>query len=495
MAMIESLINPMPLSFFLIMAVYFLLLAFIGYIAAKQTKDLKEYLIMGGRAGAIVSGVAYFATQYSFSTFMGVPAIAYREGFAGLSISVPGIAFSMIIPALVVGMKILKLSKKNQFLTMTDYLADRFQSNIVRISHALMIVVFLVAVMGAQMVGAGVIFKTFTGFPEWTGVVLTGTIVILYCMFSGMRGAMLTDVLQGLLMVITAIATFIMSIRIGGGLENITKSMLETNSKLLSHPGAEGGYGYGVYVSMILLWSFFSIAQPTLFTKFFTMKNYAVMFKAILLGTIGMFISATLIEWSGVNASISITGLRGNEADFIVPILIQQNFSSIISSILIAGIVSAGMSTVSALMVVATGSITRDIYQNIINPKSTNERILKLSRIITILIGLSGITIGICKPSSIFEIVRFAFGGMGVWAIAVILGMYWKHTTTAGILSGIFVAEIYYIYLKINKLDGTALALGLDSLITSWLLGMAVAITVSLFTKPVNDEVIQRHFE
>lgn len=153
------------------------------------------------------------------------------------------------------------------------------------------------------------------------------------------------------------------------------------------------------------------------------------------------------------------------------------------------------MSTVSALMVVATGSITRDIYQNIINPKSTNERILKLSRIITILIGLSGITIGICKPSSIFEIVRFAFGGMGVWAIAVILGMYWKHTTTAGILSGIFVAEIYYIYLKINKLDGTALALGLDSLITSWLLGMAVAITVSLFTKPVNDEVIQRHFE
>lgn len=492
--MIESLINPIPSSFLLIMIVYFLLLAFIGYVAARQTKDLKDFLIMGGNASAIVSGVAYFATQYSVSTFMGVPAIAYKEGFAGLSISVPGIAFSMIIPALVVGLKIMKLSKKNQFLTMTDYLADRYQSNILRVSHALLMVVFLVAVMGAQMVGAGIIFKTFTGYPEWLGALITGAIVTLYCMFGGMRGAMLTDVLQGLLMLTTAVVTFIMSLKAGGGLEAITKTMAENSTSRLSHPGANGTFTYGVYVSMIVLWSFFSIAQPTLFTKFFTMKNYSVMFRAVLLGTIGMFISATLIEWSGVNAFVSNPSLSGNDADFIVPIIIQQNLPSLLSSILIAGIVSAGMSTVSALMVVATGGITRDIYQKLINPNATNETILKLSRIVTVIIGISGIAIGIYKPSGIFEIVRFAFGGMGVWAIAVILGMYWKRSTSIGVLSGVFIAETYYLYLKINNLDGTPLALGLDSLLTSWILGMIVAIIVSLYTKPVKSEIIERHF-
>ena len=491
---VDQLINPMPASFILIMLVYFGILGVIGYIAAKQTKNLKDFLVMGGKAGAIVSGIAYFATQYSVSTFMGVPAIAYREGFAGLSISVPGIAFSMIIPALIVGKKLMQLSKKNPLFTMTDYVGDRFQSNTIRVTHALIMVVVLIAMMGAQMVGAGVIVKTFTGFPEWTGIVATGAIVILYCMFGGMRGAMLTDVLQGSLMVLTAVMTFIMSIRAGGGLETITQQLAETDPSHLTHPGSEGGYGYGVYVSMILLWSFFSIAQPTLFTKFFTMKNYAVMFKAVLLGTLGMFISATMIEWSGVNAFISIPGLIGKDADFVVPIMIQQNLPSILAAIMIAGIVSAGMSTVSALMVVAAGGISRDIYQKLINPQASNEKVLKLSRIVTVIVGILGIIIGIYKPSGIFAIVRFAFGGLGIWAIAVILGMYWRRASAIGVITGIAVGEIYYVYLKLNGLDGSSLALGLDALVVSWLLGMIVAIIVSLLTKPVDQKVVDRHF-
>ncbi|WP_228359731.1 hypothetical protein [Taylorella asinigenitalis] len=72
--------------------------------------------------------------------------------------------------------------------------------------------------------------------------------------------------------------------------------------------------------------------------------------------------------------------------------------------------------------------------------------------------------------------------------------MYWKRSTSIGVLSGVFIAERYYLYPKINNLDGTPLALGLDSLLTSWILGMIVAIIVSLYTKPVKSEIIERHF-
>lgn len=492
---VDQLISPMPGPFIFILLVYFGILGIIGYVAAKQTKNLKDFLVMGGKAGAVVSGIAYFATQYSVSTFMGVPAIGYREGFAGLSISVPGIAFSMLIPALVVGKKLIQLSKKNKLFTMTDYLGDRFQSKTIRITHALIMVVFLIALMGAQLVGGGIIVKTFTGLPEWIGVIVIGGVVILYSMVGGMRGAMLTDVLQGSLMVLTAVMTFVISVRAGGGLEAITQQLAQTDPSHLTHPGSEGGYGYGVFISMILLWSFFSIAQPTLFTKFFTMKNYSVMFKGVLLGTVGMFISATMIEWSGVNAFVSIPGLTGKDADFIVPIMIQQNLPSILAAIMIAGIVSAGMSTISALMVVASGGISRDIYQNLINPKATDRQVLKLSRVVTVIVGILGIAIGIYKPAGIFGIVRFAFGGLGIWAIAVILGMYWRRASAAGVLAGIIIAELYYIYLKVNGLDGSLLALGLDSLVVSWLLGMVIAVLVSLFTKPVDKRVVDRHFE
>ena len=89
---------------------------------------------------------------------------------------------------------------------------------------------------------------------------------------------------------------------------------------------------------------------------------------------------------------------------------------------------------------------------------------------------------------------RFAFGGLGIWAIAVILGMYWRRASAIGVITGIAVGEIYYVYLKLNGLDGSSLALGLDALVVSWLLGMIVAIIVSLLTKPVDQKVVDRHF-
>ena len=87
MSNLDQLLAPTPAPFLITTGIYFFIIAAIGYVAARQTKNMKDFLVMGGKAGAIVSGIAYFATQYSMSTFMGVPAIAYNNGFAGMSIT------------------------------------------------------------------------------------------------------------------------------------------------------------------------------------------------------------------------------------------------------------------------------------------------------------------------------------------------------------------------------------------------------------------------
>ena len=200
------------------------------------------------------------------------------------------------------------------------------------------------------------------------------------------------------------------------------------------------------------------------------------------------------MEWSGVNAYVSIIGLAGKEADFVVPIMIKQTLPPVLASVMIAGIVSAGMSTVSGLMVVSAGGVSRDIYQKLINPEASDKTVLNLSRISIVVIGLIGIIIAINKPASIFELVRFAFGGLGVWVIAVILGMYWKKATTAGVLTGILIGELYYVALKLKWLDA-AYSFQLDALIPAWCLGMIIAIIISYMTKPVEAAVIARHFD
>ncbi|MFB2831908.1 sodium/solute symporter [Aeromonas jandaei] len=488
---LSEMLHPEPVPFYTTLLLFLLLLGFIGWRAACSTKSLSDFLVMGGKAGAIVGGFAYFASQYSMSTFMGVPAMTYNTGFAGMSISVPGLAFSMIIPVLLVGRKLMILGRRHNMLTMSDYLSDRYESQVIRGIHAVMSVTFLLAMMGAQTVGAGVILHTFTGLPEWIGVVAMGIIVVLYCMTGGMTGAMMTDVLQGGLMVATAVVTFAVSVRVGGGMEAITAKLAHTMPTHLTHPGTKGDFPWQTYASMIVMWSFFTIGQPTLFTKFFTMNSYRTMFKAVLLGTLGMLVSATMIEWSGVNAATFIHGLSGKDTDFIVPLILAQNVSPWVSALLITGIVSAGMSTISALLVVCTGGITRDIYQNIFHPEATQQQVLKLSRWFTIIVGIVAVIIGIMKPAGIFDLIRFAFGGLGIWVAPVILGMYWKRATRAGAISSVIIGEIAYV---VMKLWWPELAYGFDPLIVCWTFTMLVMIIVSLTTIPAEGVTLERHF-
>ncbi|MFQ3620922.1 MAG: hypothetical protein SNJ78_08245 [Spirochaetales bacterium] len=266
-------ITPTPGPFFTVLLLYFIGMAFIRWYSANNTKNLREFFVMNAKAGAILIGLSYFATQYSASTFMGVPGTCYRVGYAGLAVSVPGLVFSMIIPALFVGRKLIFLGKKNNFLTMADYLGDRYDSHIIRVVLALMMVFFLVPLMGAQAIGAGVFVNVFTGLPTWVGVVAMGVIVIFYCVTGGIRGVMLTDVVQGLLMVGTAIVTFILSVALGGGFEAINTKLASTNAAFLSFPGGGNYMPWQNYVSQIVLWSFFTIGQPHLFTRFFAMNN------------------------------------------------------------------------------------------------------------------------------------------------------------------------------------------------------------------------------
>ena len=484
-------IQPSPVPFYTVIIFYLGIMAFIGWYASRKTSSLGDFFVLSGKAGVVVSGIAYFSTQFSMGTFLGTPGTIYGVGYAGMAISVPGAVFCMILPALLIGRKLITLGHKYGFLTMADYLSDRYHSKSMSGVLGVMMLLFLIPMMGAQIIGAGVIVHVFTGLPEWAGVVGMGVIVILYCMAGGMKGAMMTDVIQGSLMIATAVVTFIVSIVMGGGFENINHTLQGMNEAYLTFPGANGYMPWTYFVSNIVLWSFFTMGQPHLFTKFFAMKDHKTMFKAILLGTAGMFFSATLIEWAGVNGIASIQNIE--KADQIVPMILQRGLNPFLASIFIAGIVAAGMSTIDGILVTTTGAVTRDIYQKIINKKATDETVMNLSKVVTVLIGIIVICFGVFQPGSIFEINLFAFSGMAIFVVPILFGMYWKKSTVAGAVSSVIVGVIALLLFTLVP-SVKELAHGFHALFPATILGSVTMLIVSSMTQAPPQETIERHF-
>ena len=486
-----AVIQPSPIPFYTVLVLYLGIMAFIGWYAGRKTNSIGDFFVLSGKAGVVVSGIAYFSTQFSMGTFLGTPGTIYGVGYAGMAISVPGAVFCMILPALLIGRKLITLGHKYGFLTIADYLTDRYHSKKMSGVLGVMMLFFLVPMMGAQIIGAGVIVHVFTGLPEWVGVVGMGIIVILYCMSGGMKGAMMTDVIQGSLMIATAVVTFIVSVVMGGGFSNINHTLQSMNEAYLTFPGANGYMPWTYYVSNIVLWSFFTMGQPHLFTKFFAMKDHKTMFKAILLGTAGMFFSATLIEWAGVNGIASIQNIE--KADQIIPMILQRGMNPFLASIFIAGIVAAGMSTIDGILVTTTGAVTRDIYQKIINKNATDEAVMSLSKVVTVIIGIVVICFGVFQPGSIFEINLFAFSGMAIFVVPILFGIYWKKATAKGAIASVIVGIISLLLFTLNP-SVKALAMGFHALFPTTIIASIVMIVVSKFTKTPPQETIDRHF-
>ena len=486
-----AVIQPAPIPFYTVLVLYLGIMAFIGWYAGRKTNNIGDFFVLSGKAGVVVSGIAYFSTQFSMGTFLGTPGTIYGVGYAGMAISVPGAVFCMILPALLIGRKLITLGHKYGFLTMADYLTDRYHSKNMSGVLGVMMLFFLVPMMGAQIIGAGVIVHVFTGLPEWVGVVGMGIIVILYCMTGGMKGAMMTDVIQGSLMIATAVVTFIVSIVMGGGFSNINHTLQSMNEAYLTFPGANGYMPWTYYISNIVLWSFFTMGQPHLFTKFFAMKDHKTMFKAILLGTAGMFFSATLIEWAGVNGIASIQNIE--KADQIIPMILQRGMNPFLASIFIAGIVAAGMSTIDGILVTTTGAVTRDIYQKIINKNATDEAVMSLSKVVTVIIGIVVICFGVFQPGSIFEINLFAFSGMAIFVVPILFGIYWKKATAKGAIASVIVGIISLLLFTLNP-SVKALAMGFNALFPTTIIASIVMIVVSKFTETPPQETIDRHF-
>ena len=111
-----AVIQPAPIPFYTVLVLYLGIMAFIGWYAGRKTNNIGDFFVLSGKAGVVVSGIAYFSTQFSMGTFLGTPGTIYGVGYAGMAISVPGAVFCMILPALLIGRKLITLGHKYGFL-------------------------------------------------------------------------------------------------------------------------------------------------------------------------------------------------------------------------------------------------------------------------------------------------------------------------------------------------------------------------------------------
>jgi sodium/pantothenate symporter len=473
--------------------------------AVKGGTFLKGYFL--GNRGLGAWAMALTATVQSGGTFMGFPGIVYRFGWVG-ALYIAGYTILPITAFAVLGKRLAQMSRKVGALTVPDFLRERYGCKWVGLLASILIVVFLTVFMLAQFkAGALVMQEAFPASafakgvdPYMVGLALFTLSVIAYTLIGGFLGAVWTDLLQSVLMLVGVLVLFVLVLWASGGPERATRMAMERmGPDFVYGPGTRSNgdlfLPLGAAASIFIFWNFGGMGVPASLVRVMAAKNSTVMRRSVaLLSVYNALIYLPLILIAICGRAL-IPDLK--DADGIVPSLALLTTRDIPGGSILAGFVlsapfGAVMATVSTFLVVVASGVVRDIYQRFIHPQADDRRLKWVSRGTIVAVGLVSVISAIWPPEYLQTLIVLG-GSLAAAAFLppVVLGLYWRRATASGAFAAMVSgpAVVYLVYKK------PAVGLGLGFFVWGLAAAFVAGLAVSLATQPPPAEHVDSLFE
>jgi sodium/proline symporter len=206
---------------------------------------------------------------------------------------------------------------------------------------------------------------------------------------------------------------------------------------------------------------------------------------AVLIGMIGRHVLMGPQE-----SLVAVLGANGQD---VLPLIVGVLIPVVFIGFVIAAVLSAAMSTVDSLLLVAASSVVRDVYQKILHPSLPDESLVRLSRLTTVGLAMGAfalaMAIAIFIPErTIFWFIVFGWSGIAAtFCPTMILSLFWARFTRRGALaamiSGFLAVPIFKFAMPLLPgAAGEAFA-NLEEMFPAFVVGFAVGIPVSLFDR------------
>ena len=432
-------------------SIYLVLAFIIGVLAGrgKSFFSLSEYAVGDRSFNFFIMWFLMGGTIFSAFAFLGGPGWAFSKGAASFYILV--YCTLGLMPWYVIGPKVSKIGKKNNYITMGDFLGDRFQSKILTILVGFVAILAFIPYLTLQIKGMAYIFNvlTYGNIPYWLGALFSFGIVVLYVATSGVRGAAWSDVFQAILMLTIAWILgmyFVNTLHSGIG-EMFTKISQGNKDFLVIGKEyslmSEARYSSNIIISMIgfVMW-------PHLFTKSFTTTEKRIKATVAVYPIFALFlIPVLLIGFSGIGV---VPETELDRPGQILPYLITNHLtnSGILYGIVGAGALAAAMSSSDAITHGASVSFGRDICKAIF-PKINENLELWIMRIAVFLIGFIAYFIAIFGSDGLIQLLLGAYGPIAQLAPGVYSALFYKKANAKSIILGLIggvSVTLYYQY-------------------------------------------------
>ncbi|OPX64222.1 MULTISPECIES: sodium:solute symporter [unclassified Methanoregula] len=354
----------------------------IGYIGYRQTKSSEDYLVAGRCSHPVIIALSYGATFISTSAIIGFGGQAANLGMGLIWLTVLNIGAGILLAFIVFGKKTREIGHRLSAVTFPDLMCKLYKSPLLQYIAGFIIVISMPLYTAAILIGGARFIEPTLGIDYTTSLLVFAVITAVYVVFGGLIAVMYTDAFQGTIMLIgmTVLLAFTL-VAVGGfsaGSATLT-IMAGLVPKTLAAQGMSGWtvmpelgspIWFTVVTTLVLGVGIGVLAQPQLVVRFMTAKDNKSLNRAVLVGgpfilmmtgvafTVGALSNVWFYQTSG---KIAIDAAGGN-VDAIMPLFINQAMPDIFVVIFMLTLLSAAMSTLSALYHAMGTALVCDIW-------------------------------------------------------------------------------------------------------------------------------------
>lgn len=448
-------------------AVYLVLLLLIGVWALRRQKKVEQSgkmagFYLGGRTlGWFVLALAMLASAASAGTFIGGPGLVYQGGYGWVLVSVWQIPTAFVAFSLL-GKRLAILSRKLDLVTLTDFFKHRYESPLVVVMISVGIIALLVAYMVPQFVAGARVLQAVSGVDYKILVAVFAGVVMIYISLGGFMASALTDVLQGVIMFLGGIALWVAILIAAHGMDGVNQAVMKTTPDLFTLPGP-GGFTPRMITSYSLQLGLMFCVLPHLATRAMSYRNSKSVHTAMSVGPIIMAV---------ITLGFLSMGLAAHKfhphmtvGDLALPFTITDVMPDGAAGAILSAPLAAAMSTVDSMLLVVSGALVRDLYNNFGNRRLSEGAGKRLASWSSFVVGGIVLLLALNPPNYLEYLVIYAIGGLEVVLfVPFIGGLYTKRGNGLGAIFAMVGGIAWYV---LSNQWFPALALGMFPIATS----------------------------
>ncbi|MEQ7800300.1 sodium:solute symporter family protein [Pedobacter sp. ASV1-7] len=370
-----------------VIVIFSVFIMVIGLLFSRTGRNLKSFFAGGEAVPWFIGGLSLFMSFFSAGTFVVWGSIAYKYGWVAVTIQ-----WTMCIGGLIVGLYIAPKWKGTGSLTAAEFIKDRLGAHVQK-SFIYIFMLVSLFIKGSVLYSVSKLVGSSLEFPLIPVTLVLGILMIAYTAVGGLWAVMVTDILQFVILTAAVLLIIPLAFTEAGGMPTFLAKVPDDFFNLVN-----GEYTWAFIFAYAVYHIFYIGGNWTFVQRYTSVDTPKSASKVAFLFAALYIISPVLWMLPPMIYQTINPGLTGLDTENAYLMVCQKVLPAGLMGLILTGMYFSTSASANTALNVVSAVFTNDIYKGTINPKASDEKLMKIARTSSWAFGFGMIAIALVVP-------------------------------------------------------------------------------------------------